>query len=109
TPRSGGNAGSCARGVPDFATLDSGYMSPLSIKVEFRAEHGGSDECGYAERKRDNREGHGFDHETLPFVLSGNPRLVEEACQEPAVGYVISITLWPIPRPRPWPLRGGLA
>src|SRR4029450_9788349 len=79
----------------------------LSIKVEFRAEHGGSDECGYAERKRDNREGHGFDHETLPLVLSGDPRLLEAACKDPAVGYVISITLWSIPRPHPWPLRGA--
>jgi hypothetical protein len=44
-------------------------MSPLSIKVEFRAEHGGSDECGYAERKRDNREGHGFDHERRSLLF----------------------------------------
>jgi hypothetical protein len=59
--------------VPDFATLNPGCLSRLSIKIEFGAQHRGPDECGYAERKRDNREGHGFDHETLPFILSGNP------------------------------------
>jgi hypothetical protein len=47
--------------------------SGLSIKVQFRAEHSGPDECGYPERKRDNRESQAFDHDTLPFILSGNP------------------------------------
>jgi hypothetical protein len=63
-------------GVPDVATLNPGCLSRLSIKIEFGAEHRGPDKCGYAERKRDNREGHGFDHDTLPLIFPENPRLI---------------------------------
>jgi hypothetical protein len=73
-------------GVPDFAALNPGYMSPPSIKIEFRAEHRGPDEGGYAERKRDNGESHGFDHDTLPFILSGNPRLMGSSMPKPRGG-----------------------
>jgi hypothetical protein len=69
------------------ATPNRATGPALSIKVEFRAEHGGSDECGYAERKRDNRECHGFDHGTLPFILSGNPRLMGNSMPKPRRGF----------------------
>jgi hypothetical protein len=61
--------------------------SGLSIKVQFRAEHSGPDECGYPERKRDNRESQAFDHDTLPFILSGTPRLMGSSMPKPRCGF----------------------